>query len=129
MRRESLTTASGDRRTFDDMGHVRFVQAPVQEGVRVVVLGVDLWTDHLVLHTRVESDQKEIDEPFWEEDQVDMFAVLDDLGTGYRRASAGGSGNPEEHIWTYRIKFYPAVPDAVTALTITHIAGGVDVPL
>jgi hypothetical protein len=58
-----------------------------------------------------------------------MFGVIDDLGTGYRRASASGSGYPEEHIWTYKIKFYPAVPEAVTALTITHIAGQVDLPL
>jgi hypothetical protein len=117
-------TRGGDRRTFDGMGHVRFVQAPLQEGVRVVILGVDLWTEHLVLHARVESDLKEIAEPFWEEDQVDMFGVMDDLGTGYRRASASGSGDPEERIW-----FYPAVPDAVTALIVTHIAGEVDVPL
>ncbi len=122
-------TGDRDRRTFDGMGHLRFVQAPLQEGVRVVVLGVDLWTEHLVLHAQVESDLKEITEPFWEEDQVDMFGVMDDLGTGYRRASASGSGDPEEHIWTYKIKFYPAVPDAVTALTVTHIAGEVDVPL
>ena len=64
------------------MGHLRFVQAPLQEGVRVVVLGIDLWSEHLVLHARVESDLKEITEPFWEEDQVDMFSVMDDLGTG-----------------------------------------------
>jgi hypothetical protein len=111
------------------MGLIRTVEAPAQEEVRVVVLGVELWTDHLVLHARVESDRKEIEEPFWEEDQIDMFAVIDDLGTGYRRGSAGGSGSDEDHIWTYRIKFWPAVPEGVRALTVSHIAGSVDLLL
>ena len=74
------------------MGFIRNVDGPTQEGARVVVLGVELWTDHIVVHARVESDEKEIEEPFWEDDQPDMFGITDDHGTGYQRSSASGSG-------------------------------------
>ena len=107
------------------MGKVRFIDAPNQEGVRVVVSGVELWPDHMVLRARVESDRKEIEEPDWEEDQADMFGVTDDLGTEYRRGGASGSGFEEDHIWTYEIDFYPPVPDRATTLTVSHIAGSV----
>jgi hypothetical protein len=108
------------------MALIRTVQAPAQEESRVVVLGVELWTDHVILHASVESDQVEIEEPFWEDDQIAMFAVTDDGGTDYRRGSASGSGDDEDQIWTYRIKFWPAVPEGVRALTVSHLAGSVE---
>ena len=58
-----------------------------------------------------------------------MFALTDDLGTRYRRGSAGGSGSVEDHIWTYRIKFWPAVPEGVRTLTVSHVAGSVALTL
>jgi hypothetical protein len=111
------------------MGLIRTVQGPDQEAARVVVLGVELWTDHLILHARIEADEKEIEEPVWEEDQVDMLAVTDDLGTDYRRGSAGGSGSDADQTWTYRIKFWPAVPEGARALTVSHIARSVTLTL
>lgn len=94
------------------------------------VLSVDLFPEHLILHAVVESDQKEIEEPFWEDDQADMFGIMDDTGTGYRRGGAGATGFfPEEHVWIWDVKFYPAVPEGVKTLTVTHIAGSVEIAL
>jgi hypothetical protein len=108
---------------------LRVIPAPPQEGVRVQVLRIELFADHLTLHAVVESDLKEIVEPFWEDDQADMFGIVDDRGSGYERGGAGGSGSPGEHVWTWDIDFYPAVPEGVRTLTVTHVAGSVELRL
>jgi hypothetical protein len=98
---------------------------PVQDDVRVVVLNVILWPDRISLSALVESDRKEIEEPHWEEDQVDMFGLVDDLGTEYKRGGASGQGDDDLHVWKWETTFQPAVPQGAKALTVTHIAGSV----
>lgn len=111
------------------MEPLEVILGPPQDGVRVRVMSVDLFPDHLILHAVVESDLKEIEEPFWEEDQADMFGVMDDLGTGYVRGGASASGIRDEHVWAWDVKFYPAVPAEARTLTVTHIAGSVELAL
>lgn len=107
------------------MRKVRVIAAPEQGDIRVVVLGAVLWPDHISLRALVESDRKEIEEPYWEDDQADMFDLADDLGTEYRRGGAGGQGNPDLHVWEWEMTFYPAVPKGAKTLTVSHIAGSV----
>lgn len=107
------------------MKKVRVLTPPKQIDVRVVVLGAVLWPDHISLRALVESDRKEIEEPYWEEDQVDMFSLVDDLGTEYERGGAGGRGGDELHVWEWEITFYPPVPEGAKTLTVSHIAGSV----
>jgi hypothetical protein len=107
----------------------RVITAPQQDDVRVVVLGVALWPEHLTLYAMVESDDKEIREAFWEDDQPDMFGVTDDSGSGYERGGAAGSGLGDGHMWLYHIDFHPGVPAGVKTLTISHIAGSVELTL
>jgi hypothetical protein len=107
------------------MRKVRVITAPEQDDARVVVLGVVLWPDHISLRALVESDLKEIEEPHWEEDQVDMFGLVDDLGTEYRRGGAAGRGDADLHVWEWEMTFYPVVPEGAKTLTVSHIAGSV----
>ena len=107
------------------MRKVRVITAPEQDDVRVVVLGVVLWPDHISLRALVESDLKEIEEPHWEEDQIDMFGLVDDLGTEYRRGSAGRQGAAHLHVWEWETRFYPPAPEGAKTLTVSHIAGSV----
>jgi hypothetical protein len=107
------------------MRKVRVVTAPEQKDVRVIVLGAVLWPDHVSLRALVESDPKEIEEPYWEQDQVDMFALVDDLGTEYERGGAGGRGDDDLHVWEWEMAFYPPVPEGAKTLTVSHIAGSV----
>lgn len=95
----------------------------------MVVLGAVLWPDHVSLRALVESDSKEIEEPHWEEDQVDMFELTDDLGTKYERGGAGGQGDDDLHVWEWQMTFYPPVPKGAKTLTVSHIAGSVDLTL
>jgi len=111
------------------MRKVRVIPAPRQDDVRVVVLGAVLWPDHVTLHAAVEADEKEIDEPYWEEDQYLMFGLSDDLGTEYDCRSAGGTADRELHIREWQIPFRPGVPAGAKTLTVTHIAGSVELTL
>jgi hypothetical protein len=107
------------------MRKVRVIAVPDQGDVRVIVLSVVLWPDHVALRAIVESDHKEVEDPVWEDDQADMFSLDDDLGTEYERSGAGGSGDNDLHVWEWEIPFYPAVPEDAKTLTVRHIAGSV----
>lgn len=107
------------------MEKVRVIHAPRQDDVRVVVLGAVLWPDSVSLHAVVESDQKEIEEPYWEGDQYLMFDLSDDLGTEYDCRGAGSTGDRELHVREWEIPFRPGVPRGAKTLTVTHIAGSV----
>jgi hypothetical protein len=108
---------------------VRAIPAPRQDDSRVVVLGVVLWPDHITLHAVCESDLKEISEPFWEDDQADMFGITDDLGTRYYGRNASGGGDDQLHVWEWEIGYSPGVPDGASTLTISHIDGSVEISL
>ena len=99
------------------MEKVRAIPAPKQVDSRIVVLGVVLWTDHIVLHAAVESDAEEVANRLQKEEQFDMFEVTDDLGGTYQTHGAGGTSDlhvQEHHIW-----LDPGVPEEATKLTVT----------
>jgi hypothetical protein len=108
------------------MEKARVITAPRQDDCRVVVLGVVLWPSKLDLIAMVESDRKEIVEPYWEEDQADMFSLQDDLGTTYERGGAGAVGTwDESHVKQWTVSFETPVPEKASTLTVSHIAGSV----
>jgi hypothetical protein len=98
------------------MKKVRVVHAPPQDG-RIVVLGAVLWPDGITLHTVVESDQVEIADESLEEEQFDMFAITDDVGSAYTNHGAGGTSHL--HVQEHRVRFNPGVPADATKLTVT----------
>jgi hypothetical protein len=111
------------------MEKVRVVHAPRQEGVRAVVLEAVLWPDSVEIHAVVEADAKEIAESYWEGDQYISFGLADDLGTEYDCRGAGSTGDPELHVRDWSIPFRPGVPPGAKTLTVTHLAGTVELPL
>ena len=117
------------------MEKVRVIPAPRQDDSRVVVLGVILAPDRVTVHAVVESNSKEIEGEFWEDDQMDMFSLADDLGTEYRsgsgagRSAAGGYYQQDLHVWDWDFYFEPAVPEGATRLTVSHIDGSVEIAL
>jgi hypothetical protein len=111
------------------MEKVRVIHAPPQEGVRAVVLGAVLWPDSVEIHAVVEADAKEIAEPYWEGDQYISFDLTDDLGTEYDCRGAGSTGDTMLHVRDWSIPFRPGVPRGAKTLTVTHLAGSVDLAL
>jgi hypothetical protein len=114
------------------MGKVRAIPAPHQDDSRIIVLGVVLWPDHLTLHAVVESDAEEIADGLQEEEQFDMFQVIDDVGGTYRSNGAGGTS--ELHVQEHRVRLRPGVPADATKITVTiwvrhQIYGSLEIPL
>lgn len=93
------------------------------------MLGLVLWPDHVSLHTVVESDQREIDEPHGEAGQYGMFSLTDDVGTEYEVRNGGCDLDPTLHVRDWTITLDPAVPVGASTVTVTHVDGGVEIPL
>jgi len=116
-------------RTKASARKARVVSAPRQDGCRVVVLGLVLFQDHVALHAVVEGDSEEIETPVWQQDEVGMFVLGDNLGTPYKVRHGGCFVDPGRHIRDWSVTIDPAAPEGATEFTVTHPDGSVQLAL